>query len=367
MVKRILICTGGTGGHVFPAEALAKQLKQELEGVYIAFAGGSLSKNSFFNKDQFPFEDISCGYFSFKNPLKCFHILKGLKESFHLIRSLQPDLVVGFGSFYSFPPLFAARIMRVPYVLHAADSIPGKVIRLMSRGALATGIVFPEARKYLKGTVVDIGHQKRHRETLSKEEALKRYGLTPEKKTLLVFGGSQGASFLNEILEKAIGNMQQAASSLQVIHLVGNKGSTQSLENAYRKNGISAHVKSFEERMDYAWTAADFVVSRAGSSTIAEQIEFEVPGLLIPYPHASENHQEKNADFMCQEVGGALKAPERDITSSAMANYVQEFLNRNETLFKMKSAIKRFKEKGFEEDMCSLVKRLIPLAKGDES
>lgn len=375
MVKRALICTGGTGGHVFPALALAKQLKTEIPGIYIYFAGGGLSKNRFFEKESYPYKDIHCGYFPLKNPFQCvtsfFKIISGVLQSVRLIEELKPDIAIGFGSFHSLPVLLACRLKGIPYVLHAADSIPGKVIRLMSKNALATGIVFPEARKFLKGSVIEVSLPLREeigKKSLSRLESLSRYGLKEGKKTLLVFGGSQGASFINDILEKAIEKMKDRASKLQVIHLAGMKGDLKSLEHAYRQNGIDASVQPFEDRMDYAWTAADFVVSRAGAGTIAEQIAFEVPGILIPYPHASEGHQLKNADFMCKEVGGALTLTEGELTSEKMALNIDHLFDedREALLPKMRDAIKRYKDKAPKEDMCSLIKRLIPPKKGEE-
>lgn len=369
MITRILICTGGTGGHVFPSLALAKQLKQEIPLAYIYCAGHGLSQNRFFEKHSYPYTDIASGPLPLKKPHVCIasfaKIALGCTQSFRLFKEIKPDIIIGFGSYHTFPLLLTAKLLGIPYILHAADSIPGKVIRFLSKKALATGIVFPEARKYLQGNVVDVQLPLREEKALSREEALLRYGLKEEKKTLLVFGGSQGASFINDIVEKAIGRMEEAAAKLQVIHLVGINNDCASLETAYRNQGISASVKTFEDKMDYAWTAADFVVSRAGAGTIAEQIKFEKPGILIPYEYASEDHQKKNADYMCREIGGAFMLSESELTSEKMAMSVGELFRDKEALIKMKKAIKRFKEKEEREDMCSLVKRLIPPKKGD--
>lgn len=373
MVKRVMICTGGTGGHVFPALALARQLKEEIPSLYICFSGGGLSENRFFDKEAYPFKDILCGYFPLKNPLKCVasagKVMAGVIQSGRILDEVKPDLVIGFGSYHTLPLLIATKLRGVPYVLHAADSIPGKVIRLMSGSALATGIVFPMARNYLRGPVVEVGLPLR--ECLKqghpkKEEALARYGLKEGKKTVLVFGGSQGAAFINEMMEAAAKPLHTLRDTVQLIHLPGLKGDITGLVKIYRGQQLEACVKPFEEKMHYAWTAADLVISRAGAGTIAEQVAFEVPGILIPYPHASENHQDMNAEFMVKEVGGAELMKETGFSSARFNDLLQKLIKNEDGLFtKMQEAIRSFKERAPTEDMCSLVKKLMPATTGE--
>ncbi|CRX39322.1 UDP-N-acetylglucosamine--N-acetylmuramyl-(pentapeptide) pyrophosphoryl-undecaprenol N-acetylglucosamine transferase [Estrella lausannensis] len=373
MVKRVMICTGGTGGHVFPALALARQLKEEMPSLYICFAGGGLSQNRFFDKEAYPFKEVLCGYFPLKNPLKCVasagKVMAGVIQSGRILDEVKPDLVIGFGSYHTLPLLIATKLRGVPYILHAADSIPGKVIRLMSGSALATGITFPMARKYLRGPVVDVGSPLREdlrQGRPEKEEALARYGLKAGKKTVLIFGGSQGAAFINEMMETASKSLHSLNGAVQFIHLTGLKGDTSGLVKAYREKQFDACVKPFEDKMQYAWTAADLVISRAGAGTIAEQIAFEVPGILIPYPYASENHQEMNAEFMAGEVGGARVMTEAGYSSAGFDLLMKQLITNEDELFtKMQEAIRNFKERAPAEDMCSLVKKLMPTTTGE--
>lgn len=373
MVKRVMICTGGTGGHVFPALALARQLKEEIPSLYICFAGGGLSENRFFDKEAYPFKDVLCGYFPLKNPLKCVasagKVMAGVIQSGRILDEVKPDLVIGFGSYHTLPLLIAARMRGVPYVLHAADSIPGKVIRLMSRRALATGIAFPMARNYLKGSVVEVGLPLRDGlkvGQLNKAEALSRYGLSEGKKTVLVFGGSQGAAFINEMMVRTAPMLARIKDAVQFIHLSGLKGDLEGIQRIYRDAGLEASVKLFEESMGFAWAASDIVISRAGSGTINEQIACEVPGILIPYPLASEKHQDLNAEFMAKEVGGALVMKENAFSYPLFVESLQKLVQDDQGLFRtMRKAIRSFKENPPSENMCSLVKKLIPATIGE--
>jgi UDP-N-acetylglucosamine--N-acetylmuramyl-(pentapeptide) pyrophosphoryl-undecaprenol N-acetylglucosamine transferase len=153
--KRLMIGVGGTGGHIYPALALAQQISLKDSFVEPFFIGGRLADNIFFKKMEFPFENISCSSFVFKNPLKLLSGLnlnaKGIYQSIKAIKKFQPQLIVGFGSYHSFPTMVAAQLCGLPIILMASDIHPGKVIRLFSRFSMITAIQFDEAAALLKG------------------------------------------------------------------------------------------------------------------------------------------------------------------------------------------------------------------------
>lgn len=317
MRKKVLISVGGTGGHVFPAIALAEQLKRKYSDLEILFVGGKLASNRFFNKYPFNYKEILCGSFARKNP---FHILKngykilrGVWQSRRIIKKYQPDLVIGFGSYHTFPAMVAAKLTNTQIVLYEANSIPGKVNKLMAPYVAITGIHFSDTASLLEGSSVEVGLPLREPYRLgaaTKDEAHAYFGLSPDRLTILVFGGSQGAKAINHFFsEAAIHYLSQNKVPFQVLHLTGERDPafSEDLSKKYDEAGINACVKEFEHQMHLAWTAADIVISRAGASTIAEQIEFEVPGILIPYPYAAEDHQEKNADYLVAKIGGGVE------------------------------------------------------------
>lgn len=367
--KRILIVTGGTGGHIYPAVALAQQITREIPDSQIAFIGGALTNNPYLIRHNFPLHSIACGAFIQKNPLEIVKSLSniglGIWQSLDFIRTFRPHAAVGFGSYYSFPPLVAAKLMSVPIVIHEANSIPGKVNRFLSKHAAVSAVHFPQTLKLLKGNTIEVGMPLREEMVLSsysQKEAKQNYGLNPEMPVILVFGGSQGAQIINSIAPEAIKLAQLSHacpySLLQIIHLAGNTASANQLQLAYTAQGIRAIVKSFEENMAMAWRAADVVIARAGAGTIAEQLEFEVPGILIPFAKAADNHQEYNADFMVENVGAAKKLREDEMSAEKLASYIMELL-KIEASVAMCNAMRKYKQHSRTRDLCSIVKEVI--------
>lgn len=356
MQKKVLITVGGTGGHVFPALALAQQLEEALPEIKIQFVGGKLNTNRYFDKGIFPYHSISCGSFSSKNPFSLgkslYNIVKGIKQSKDLFKNFKPDLVIGFGSYHTLPSLLAAKLCKIPIVLHESNSIPGKVNRLISPYAVVTAVLFPDAIQSLKGHVVLSGVPLRKgfkKGSVSKQDALTYFGLTSVKPTLLVFGGSQGAKALNKVV------LQAVDKELQVIHITGQEESVNELTEKYKQKGIDACVKGFETRMDLAWQASDFALCRAGSGTIAEALEFEVPCILIPYPFAADDHQKQNASFMVNTVGGGRILIEKDLKPHDLIEAFNDFKNGK----KMRQAIEKYKANYGQTDFCSLIATLL--------
>ena len=347
-MSKVIIAAGGTGGHTYPAAALGHDL-QELN-VEILFLGQNLPS---------PFQEISSGVLSGKKPIQSmkglFRILRGIIQSFQAMRKFQPDLVVGFGSVYTFPILIAALIKRVPLVLHEQNCIPGRVNRLMASFAKFTAITFPNSSSYLSGKTEQVAMPLRkgyQPGSISPSEARKYYGLNPDQSTLLVFGGSQGATAINHLMSQSITLLKN--KGIQVLHFVGQNDSSDEFQERYRREGVHACVKTFEDRMDLAWQASDLMISRAGAGTIAEQMAFEVPGILIPYPYAMDNHQEKNADFMQNVIKGGVKSMQTDLNSELLAEQISQLLDPN-SLRKMQESIRDYKEQNPQNEMADLV------------
>lgn len=363
--KKVLIAAGGTGGHIFPALALARQLSAN-PNIEVVFTGGNLERNRYFDKSAFPFHSTSCGAFSSTNPLKLLRsfgkIGRGLWQSHRAISRIRPDLAVGFGSYYTFPALLAALLHRVPVVLHEANSIPGKVNRLLSRYALVTGIHFPDTASLIPGKTAVVGMPLRpgfKKGSVTVEEARRYFSLAQDKLTLLVFGGSQGAQAINDCVIKALCSSihPSAGENLQVIHVTGDLEATSAIRYRYREWNINACVKDFESRMDLAWQAADFAVARAGAGTISEAIEYEVPAILVPFPRAADNHQELNADFMVKTVGGAEKLIERDLDEQLLMRTIASWMGGKAQ--EMRQRIALYKKEKELKDLAGLIQEIL--------
>lgn len=319
---RVLIAAAGSGGHLFPAQTLARSLLQQR--VEVHFAGTGLSANPFFGR-QFAHLDVESPKLS-ANPLKFCGVLRGwrrgLVQATRLLKSYRPHLVLGFGSFHTAAVLLASAWQRIPFLLHEANAQPGKVVRLFAPWARETGAHFASlTRGVTLSKCAWISLPLRWNSTaegIPERGALfDALGLSPQRQLLLVLGGSQGASFLNEKVPEALASCRRVKQHMQVLHLAGHRGDVGAIEARYRRGGISARVRPFEENMHWAWTAADSAVARAGSSTLMEMAHFKVPTLLIPYPGAG-HHQLFNAQSAVEEIGGAICVPQARATQARL-------------------------------------------------
>ncbi|HEY4831375.1 MAG TPA: UDP-N-acetylglucosamine--N-acetylmuramyl-(pentapeptide) pyrophosphoryl-undecaprenol N-acetylglucosamine transferase [Waddliaceae bacterium] len=363
MNKKIIIAVGGTGGHIYPALAVAEELKKRCNELNVLFVGGELTKNPYMDQSLFSRLEISCGSLSWKKPMVSLinagKIIKGVTGSYKILREFQPSLLLGFGSYHTLPMLLAAQQAEVPYILHEQNSVLGRVNRLLSKRAILTGVFFPEAARQVKGLAVEVGmplRQAYRKGSQSEEEAKNYFGLNILKPVILMFGGSQGAQSLNQEFVRGVENTH--CKNFSVLHFTGNSKATEEFKIRYERCGIAACVKNFEHRMELAWQTADLLVSRAGAGTIAEQIEFEVPGILVPYPHAMDNHQETNADFMVNQVGGAIKLSEREFAARNLVEEALDMLN-NKNVLTRKQSISEYKKLHKPQNFCSLILKFI--------
>ncbi len=329
--KRIVLSAGGTGGHLFPAQAVAKELSSHAE---VLFVGGGLSTNRYFEQTQFPFEEVSSSTFSLGRPFQLLkgsiRLLKGIYESRRVLAKFCPDLVVGFGSFFTFPVLAAAWMKHIPILIHEQNAIPGKVNRLFSSVAITTAITFPYSSSLLKGnsTLVQFPLRSRvQKDERMNKDAWNYFGLTPGPLTLLIFGGSQGANRLNTLFFEAA---HLIGDRFQVLHFTGKEESAEKARALYATLKIHAYVKPFENRMDLALQIADLALTRAGAATISELIASETPAILIPFPYATENHQLKNAEYFVHHVGGGRLLIEEHTTGSVLAEILNQELGLKE-------------------------------------
>lgn len=358
---KIVIAAGGTGGHLFPAQALALELKRQEKELETIFMSPGLSKNPYFKKEDFPYREIKSATPYKKHPVQLikafFSLIQGTCQSLNHLGKMKPQIVVGFGSFHSFPILLAAKLRRIPIILFESNAVPGKVNRFCSRWSKFTAINFLRAAKYLKGDTVCVRMPLlKKKEGVSRSQAREYYKLDEDKLTFLIFGGSQGAQAINRFFCASLEQLLAKDYHFQVVHIVGCPERAEKLRDIYSKYKINAIVKPFEEKMDFAWTAADLSISRAGAATLAEQIEFAIPGILIPYPHATENHQGKNASFVAEEVKGGVKLSESDLSADHLVSTIEDLLKaEQEKLKTMKKSLQCFKSGEDKRDLASVI------------
>ncbi len=338
---------GGTGGHLFPAQEVARELAQDAE---ILFVSGGLMQSRFFDKNGFAFEEIPCATLTANKPWlwprQLLSIVRGIFQANRILERFKPDAVVGFGSFFSFPVLVAAKWRKVPIILHEQNALPGKVNRLFSAYAEMTAITFPESAPLLKGKAVEVLYPAKKREH---KKDWDYFGLSPDRITLLVFGGSQGAKRLNAAFAESVPFLVKHLPPFQVLHFTGGHNSFADL---YREYNIPFVEKEFEPHIERAWSIADLAITRAGASTINELIDYETPGIVVPYPHASENHQVENAKHFVRTVKGGEMFFEHSLVPLRLARSICSLVALKDHLQKK---IQQYKATRTENTFASII------------
>lgn len=308
---KVLIAGGGTAGHVFPALATAAELRSD--GHDVRFAGTAAGQENLLVREAgFPFVAVEA------RPLVRKVSVRAVTAPFAAVRSVKTcrplveaaDVVVGMGGYVSVPVALAALRSRRPLVLHEQNAVPGLANRTFARPARLVALAFAEARRALprRTRTLVTGNPVRpqilavpaERDRLAKE-ALEELDLEPGRRTVVVFGGSQGALHINRAIAAALPAME--ADDLQVLLLTG-PAHIDTVRSSLPDAGPPVRVAGFLERMELAYAVADVVIARAGATTIAEVAVCGLPSLLIPYPYATGRHQEANARAL-ERAGGA--------------------------------------------------------------
>ncbi len=362
--KKVVIAAGGTGGHMVPATALAKNLELLDEIGSVVFMGDGLSTNPYFQKEEFTFHDIASGRISMRRPkellLSCFQIVKGICTAVLHLKKQKPDIIIGFGSYHSFSTLVASRLFRIPYVLYESNLVLGRVNRLFYKSSKILATQFPLDKKSYQKKSIIVKTPLNIKKIENQANSRKHYKLDENTKTLLVFGGSQGSKKINETVLEMLRLLDQKSIALQCIHILGKDADLVWFKKEYQKLKLNVCVKSFETKMQKALYASDLVISRAGAISIGEQIACSLPSILIPYPFAKDNHQEKNANYMQKIIKGSCMLREEKLDPCVLYEKVQSILDpRMNKLKEMKDHLNAYKKKEKGELLCELIQKCI--------
>ncbi len=332
MSKHVLIAASGTAGHMYPAQALAKEL-MEKKGYKVTFAGHNLSSNPYFDKKGFSYFNAESPSVC-KNPVKftlnLFVYLFGMLKTLSFIKKQKVELVVGFGSYHSFAALLASFFAKTPYVLFESNAKLGKVNQAFARKAklLAYQLFDLAPVPGVNSQKVSMPFEKERFFHVDKEEARKSYSLEKDLFTILVFGGSQGALSVNKLFLESLGKISAKTKNFQVIHLLGFNTDKEQAEKRYEELGIKAHVAVYEEKMSLAYSASDMVVCRAGANSIYEQLYFKKPAIFIPYPFLPDKHQLHNARAVCKDYNAGIVLEQSKLTKSTLAEKILSFMKK---------------------------------------
>jgi UDP-N-acetylglucosamine--N-acetylmuramyl-(pentapeptide) pyrophosphoryl-undecaprenol N-acetylglucosamine transferase len=253
-----------------------------------------------------------------------FKLAAGLGKAFQLLRKLRPQAVLGMGGYLSFPVLAAARLLGIPTMIHEQNVIPGLTNRLLGRLVSSVALSFPEGKAHFSTPNSWIAGLPVREEMVSHVTAESRsgLGLDPTLRTLFVFGGSQGAQRLNEIVLETWRLLLEQGVKFQVLHVTGEK-TFAAIKARYDELPVKAQVLSYCHSMAEAYAAADLVICRSGASTIAELIAVNRLAILVPFPHASDNHQFFNAKVL-ETAGAARIIEEKALTRESLAAAIRD-------------------------------------------
>lgn len=312
-IQRVIISGGGTGGHIFPAVAIADEIKRRNPSVSILFVG-AVGKMEMEKVPQAGYEIVGLPIAGFQRKLTLsnfllpFKILKSLWKARSVVKNFKPQLVIGVGGYASGPTLQMANMLGIPTLIQEQNSFPGKTNQLLAKKAAKICTAYSGMEQFFPTSkIIQTGNPVRnlvskHEELLP--EAQSFFHLDSSKKTILVIGGSLGARTLNESVLNHIQTL--AESNVQVIWQCGKNYLSQIEEQFEDSWKSTVQVHAFIQRMDLAYAAADVIISRAGALSVSELTLIGKPCILVPSPNVAEDHQTKNAMALVKQDAAVL-------------------------------------------------------------
>lgn len=364
---KVIIAAAQTGGHINPGIAIANKIKEKNRNARIMFIGTTRGlENDLVPRAGYELETIDAYGISRKitltNIKNMFKTLQGFEEAKKIIKDFKPDIVIGTGGFICGPTIMAAKKYKVPTILHESNAFPGVATKLLSKKVDKVLVGFEEAKQRLpKAKEVVITGTPTKIKGISMSQAQKdimkkEIGLNNDLPIVLVFGGSQGAKTINETLIDII--LNKLNKKYQIIWASGTKQYDIIKENLKNKKTNIDRIKNviiipYIYNMEEVMNISDIIVSRSGAMTITEIAKIGKPAIFIPFPFATENHQEYNAQVL-EKVGAAKIILDKDLNAQSLSNTIEEMLKDKSNLEKMgqnakKVSINHVEDKIYEE------------------
>jgi UDP-N-acetylglucosamine--N-acetylmuramyl-(pentapeptide) pyrophosphoryl-undecaprenol N-acetylglucosamine transferase len=320
---KVLIAGGGTGGHLFPGIALAEEVVTRHHGNEVVFVGTERGLEArVVPKEGYPLEFVKVQGLKGKGFLGLLRGLLALPlaflESFRILARQKPDVVVGVGGYASGPVVLAAWLMGIPTAIQEQNALPGLTNKLLSRIAKVVFIAFDEARRFFPEKKVQMIGNPIRRKLM---DNYLRSSAAHEHFSLLIFGGSLGAKGVNARMLEALDSLGDLKGQISFLHQTG-KNDLELVRKGYADRGFEASVVEFIDDMSSAYARADLVVCRAGATTLGELTVCKKASILIPFPHATDNHQEVNAKALV-DAGAALMFRESELTGQKLAETIR--------------------------------------------
>ncbi len=364
--KKIIISGGGTGGHIFPAIAVAQALKRIDKNIEILFVGakGKIEERKV-PEAGFNIKLIDIRGFqrkiSFETLKNIFRLIKSLFRALKIIRKFKPDVVVGVGGYASGPVVFIASLKGISTVIQEQNSYPGITNKILSKRADKICVAYDAVKKYFpKDKIIETGNPIRKKITdtdATREEVLEFFNLQTDKKVILSLGGSGGAESINNGIKAKLNKIAQ--SDVFFIWQTGKNYYENSLKAVEEINASNIKIYDFISRMDLAYKAADLVISRAGAGTISELSMLEKAVILVPSPNVAEDHQTKNASALVN-INAAVLIKDNE-TENKLIDTALELVNNKKKLKELSENIIKEKRPNSDnliaEEILKLIKK----------
>ena len=345
---RILLSGGGTGGHVYPAIAIANRIKEEYPDAEIMFVGTAKGiESEIVPKYGYELKTVTVQGFKrkidFDNVKRVFKLFKGLEESRRVVKKFKPDVVIGTGGYVSGPVLFNAAMSKIPTVVHEQNSFPGVTNKILSKVVTRVLTSFEDSHvRFPEGSrdkLILTGNPVRKEILVARKNiARKNLGISEDKKMVLCYGGSGGSEEINEAMKLVIENMVK--EDVAFIFATG-KYYYEDFKNSIENISLKPYqqVVPYLEDMANALAASDLVIGSAGAISLAEITALGKPSIIIPKAYTAENHQEYNAKSI-ESRGAGIAILEKDLTPEKLNETVFKILGNRETLIDMANASK---------------------------
>jgi UDP-N-acetylglucosamine--N-acetylmuramyl-(pentapeptide) pyrophosphoryl-undecaprenol N-acetylglucosamine transferase len=334
---RVLIAAGGTGGHIYPAAALIQCLREKTTTLTIHWVSGrrelelALISSLGVSQSALPAKKLPRGN-PWKWPLFIWSLAVSMLESIFILASFRPHVVVGFGSFHSYPVVIAARLMRIPCIICEQNAVPSLTNKALAGWASTVVLSFAESRHYLSKRAQDkslvLGNPiRRQILEMSRESAVEKLGLCDNKFTLLFVGGSLGAHTINKAAVEALEMLQHSVSPHQLQYLLISGEEDYTWARAQLSTTVFAgHVFPYMNDISPALAMSDLVVARSGAGTVAEITARGLAAILIPYPFATNEHQLENARLLAA-CGAAILVEEGSLSPTTLATAIERLID----------------------------------------
>ncbi len=366
---KMVIAGGGTGGHVFPGIAIASEFKMRMDNAEVMFIGTYEGiESQVVPKEGFDIRFIKSegivGRGVYRKLRAALKIPLSIKDSYSILKSFSPDIVLGVGGYCSGPVLLAAIFMGIPTIIHEQNTIPGFTNKVLGKFSDLVAVTYFESSDFFSKDKTYITGNPVRKEILQgdRDRGYRIFGLDSGLFTIFVFGGSSGASNINRAMSESLVYLEDFKDHIQFLHQTGDRD-FDSVREFYNAKGFSGTVVPFTHDMADAYAVADLVISRAGATTLAELMICGKAAILVPYPFAAGDHQKANAKKLW-DLGAAQMIPDDELNGKTLSDMIRRLFDEPDVIGEMEKISRSIGKTDATGKILELIVRLVKNKKG---